>query len=78
MILLSAQHSAVPAANLSVAAGMCVLFRLDGRDVDGLRPLVAVLGVVGNPRALSERAEAVGVDARVVDEEVLAAFVRSW
>src|SRR4051794_27854645 len=45
-------------------------------DVDGLRALVAGLGVEGNLRALSQRLEAVGVDAGVVDEEVLAALVR--
>src|SRR5436190_2926845 len=75
-ILLSAQPSAVPAATLSAATGMHVAPLLDERDVDGLRALVAVLGVVGDPRALGEGAEAVGVDARVVDEEVLAALVR--
>src|SRR5437870_4200771 len=74
--LLSAQPSAVPAATLSAAAGMRQSLLLDERDVDGLRALVAVLGVVGDPRALGEGAEAVGVDARVVDEEVLAALVR--
>src|SRR3954470_22974525 len=45
-------------------------------DVDGLRALVAGLGVVGHLRALSQRLEAAGVDAGVVDEEVLAALVR--
>src|SRR3954447_19114688 len=56
---------------------------LDGRrrplkrgDVDGLGPLVAGLGVERHLRALSQRLEAVGVDAGVVDEEVLAALVR--
>src|SRR5690349_16296919 len=77
VILLSAQHSAVPAADLSVRGRfLCVLLRLDGRDVDGLGALVAVLGVVGDPRAFRKRAEAVRVDARVVDEEILAALVR--
>src|SRR3954454_17400788 len=61
---------------MSAAAGSALLLRLDGRDVDGLRALVAVLGVVGDPRTLSEGPEAVRVDARVVDEEVLAALVR--
>src|SRR4029079_13981287 len=45
-------------------------------DVHGLRSLVAALGVVGDLRALRERLEAVGVDAGVVDEEVLATVVR--
>src|SRR3954463_12994427 len=63
--------------DMSAAAGSALLLRLDGRDVDGLRALVAVLGVVGDPRALCEGAEPVRVDARVVDEEVLAALVRS-
>src|SRR3954449_1301031 len=49
---------------------------LQGGDVDGLRPLVTGLGVVGDLRALGERLEAVRVDPRVVDEEVLAALVR--
>src|SRR3954468_23684228 len=45
-------------------------------DVDGLGALVAGLGVEGDLRALSQRLEAVGVDAGVMDEEVLAALVR--
>src|SRR5688572_30208988 len=49
---------------------------LDRLDVDGLRPLVAGLGVERDARALSQRLEAAGVDAGVVDEEVLAALVR--
>src|SRR3954453_4447207 len=49
---------------------------LDGRDVEGLRALVAVLGVVGDPRALGGGAEAVAVDTGVGDEEVLAALLR--
>src|SRR4051794_31485902 len=75
MILLSAQRSAVPARGLSAASSVHSCSGLNDRDVDGLRALVAVLGVVGDPRALSEGAEAVAVDARVVDEEVLAAFI---
>src|SRR4051794_12114656 len=62
---------------MSAAAGSALLLRLDGRDVDGLRALVAVLGVVRDPGTLCEGAEPVRVDARVVDEEVLAALVRS-
>src|SRR3954470_2864291 len=49
---------------------------LERGDVDGLGALVAGLGVEGHLRALSQRLEAVGVDAGVVDEEVLAALVR--
>src|ERR671930_2299603 len=49
---------------------------LERGDVDGLRPLVAGLRVVGDLRALGQRLEAVGVDAGVVDEEVLATVVR--
>src|SRR3954469_13985705 len=49
---------------------------LERGDVDGLGALVAGLGVEGHLRALSHRLEAVGVDAGVVDEEVLAALVR--
>src|SRR3954447_8676978 len=49
---------------------------LERGDVDGLGALVAGLGVVGHLRALSQRLEAVGVDAGVMDEEVLAALVR--
>src|SRR4051794_26991184 len=45
-------------------------------DVNGLRALVAGLGVVGHLRALGQRLEAAGVDAGVVDEEVLTALVR--
>src|SRR3954462_10395446 len=50
--------------------------RLERGDVDGLGPLVARLGVEGDPRTLSQRLEAVGVDAGVVNEEVLATVVR--
>src|SRR3954465_3839789 len=49
---------------------------LERGDVDGLGALVAGLGVVGHLRALSQRLEAVGVDAGVMDEEVLATLVR--
>src|SRR3954451_14961228 len=49
---------------------------LERGDVDGLGALVAGLGVVRHLRALGQRFEAVGVDAGVVDEEVLAALVR--
>src|SRR5688572_6509958 len=44
-------------------------------DVDGLRPLVAALRVVGHLGALGQGLEALGVDARVVDEQVLATLV---
>src|SRR5919202_235748 len=50
--------------------------RLQRGDVDGLRALVSRLGVVADAGALGERLEALGVDARVVDEEVLARVVR--
>src|SRR4051794_24477458 len=56
------------------AAG--VARRLQRGDVDGLRALVAGLGVVGDLRVLGQQLEAVGVDAGVVDEEVLATVVR--
>src|SRR3954453_8012555 len=49
---------------------------LERGDVDGLGALVAGLGVEGDLRALSQRLEAVGVDAGVMDEEVLATLVR--
>src|SRR3954471_8764581 len=48
---------------------------LDGPHVHCLRTLVACLRLVLDPRALGERAVAVGFDAAVVDEEVLAAFI---
>src|SRR3954449_11126146 len=48
---------------------------LDGPDVDCLRTLVARFGLVLHARALGERAVALGLDAAVVDEEVLAAFI---
>src|SRR4051794_11681962 len=51
------------------------VWRLQRRDVGGLRPLVAGLGVIGDLRALGERLEAAGVDGAVVDEEVLATVV---
>src|SRR4051812_9842488 len=47
----------------------------DRADVDRLRSLVAGLGLVLHARALGERAVAIGLDAAVVDEEVLAAFI---
>src|SRR5438445_4242746 len=50
---------------------------LDRLDVDGLRPLVAGLGVKGHLRALGKRLEAVAADAAVMDEEILATIVRS-
>src|SRR3954452_23315481 len=49
---------------------------LERGHVDGLGPLVAGLGVIGDLRALGQRLEAAGVDAGVVDEEVLATVVR--
>src|SRR3954447_4624336 len=48
---------------------------LERGDVDGLGALVPGLGVEGDLRALRQRLEAVGVDAGVMDEEVLAALV---
>src|SRR4051794_11781205 len=48
---------------------------LEDRDVDGLRALVARLGVIRDLRALGEGAEAVRVDAGVMHEEVLAPLV---
>src|SRR5438876_11917141 len=45
--------------------------RLDGLDVHGLGPLVAGLGVKGDPGALGERAKALGGDGGVMDEQVL-------
>src|SRR3954449_6054578 len=49
--------------------------RSDGPDVDRLRALVTGLRLVLHARALGERAVAIGLDAGVVDEEVLAALV---
>src|SRR5215213_9073842 len=49
---------------------------LERRDVDGLRALVAGLGVVLHLCALCERLEAVTGDAGVMDEEVLPGLVR--
>src|SRR3954449_7233131 len=51
-------------------------FRLDRPDVLRLRTLLALLGVVGDLRALGERAVSVGLNRCVVDEEVLARLVR--
>src|SRR3954453_15517746 len=50
--------------------------RLERADVDGLGALVAGLGVEAHAGALGQGAEALRVDARVVDEEVLARVVR--
>src|SRR4051812_5187035 len=49
--------------------------RLDLGDVDGLGPLVAGFLLVGDLRALRQRAIAVAGDAGVVHEQVPAAFV---
>src|SRR4051812_1955439 len=48
---------------------------LQARDVDGLRPLVALLLLVGDPRSLRQRAVPVRVDAAVMDEQVAVALV---
>src|SRR3954451_8993859 len=48
---------------------------LQARDVDGLRPLVALLLLVGDPRPLRQRAIPVRVDAAVMDEQVAVALV---
>src|SRR5205823_7239077 len=50
-------------------------WRSDGCDVDGLRPLIALLGVVGDLRALLQRAVTLAVDAGVMYEQVLVAVV---
>src|SRR5918996_3831889 len=47
----------------------------DGAYVDGLRALVARLGVVLDPGALGKRFEAVADDAGVMDEAILAGLV---
>src|SRR3712207_1694985 len=49
---------------------------LERRDADGLGALVPGLRLELHARALGERTEAVAQDRAVVDEEVLAAFVR--
>src|SRR3712207_9383796 len=48
---------------------------LDRRDVDGLRALVARLGVERDAGTLAQGTEALRVDARVMDEQVLAALI---
>src|SRR4051794_12268215 len=65
-----------PRAHARGAASRWKRSALEERDVDGLRALVARLGVIRDLRALGEGAEAVRVDAGVVDEEVLAPVVR--
>src|SRR5204863_3582719 len=50
--------------------------RSDRRDVDGLRALVADLGVIGHLGAFGERLVALAHDALVMDEEILARLVR--
>src|SRR5918997_314569 len=47
----------------------------DRPDADGLRALVALLRLVLDARALGERAIAVGLDGRVMHEEVLRTLV---
>src|SRR6476469_1548944 len=55
---------------------MWLRVRLDRLDVDGLRPLVAGLGVEGDLGALSQRLEAVSGNAAVADEQILPAVLR--
>src|SRR3954453_13928318 len=64
-----------PRAHARGAASRWKRSALEERDVDGLRALVARLGVIRDLRALGEGAEAVRVDAGVVHEEVLAPLV---
>src|SRR4051812_30951921 len=61
---------------LRVARLMAAPSALERGDVDGLRALVAGLGVVGHLGTLGEGLEAAGVDAGVMDEQVLAVVVR--
>src|SRR3954447_2820409 len=61
--------TAIPAAGL-------VRGLLDRLDVDGLRPLVAGLRLIGDAGALGQGAKAARLDRAVVDEEVLASLVR--
>src|SRR5690349_11635353 len=49
---------------------------LDSADVDRLRALVALLGVVGDLCSLVQRAVALALDGAVMDEEVLALVIR--
>src|SRR3954470_17981283 len=62
-------------ATPSPACGPLLIRRLDRRDVDGGRALGALLGVVLDPGALGEGAEAVSRDPGEMDEEVLAGLV---
>src|SRR5436190_24232755 len=48
---------------------------LDRANVDCLRALVALLGVVGDLGPLAQRAVAVALNCTVVDEEVLALVI---
>src|SRR3954467_14483966 len=50
--------------------------RLDGVDVRRAHALRALLGLVGDLRALGERAEAIRLDGGMVNEQVLAAVIR--
>src|SRR3954453_13228945 len=66
------RRRARPAGPLLSAGGAAAL---DVPDVDRLRALVAGLRLVLDPGALGERAIAVRLDAAVVDEQVLRAFI---
>src|SRR3954467_206061 len=68
--------SRADAPGSSAGRGSAGLRASDALDVDGLRALVARLGVVLHARPLGQRAKAVRHDRRVVDEEVLARLVR--
>src|SRR3954453_12403469 len=62
-------------ATRSPASGPLVIRRLKRRDVDRRRALRTLLGVVLNPGALGEGAEAIARDPGEMDEEVLAGLV---
>src|SRR5829696_2144875 len=63
----------IPALNTTCPPGLRPASEL--RDVDRLRPLVALFLVVGDLRALGERAVTVSRDAAEVDEQVAAALI---
>src|SRR5215208_6160584 len=63
--------------SISIFSSFGTAVRLDEADVHRLRPLVADLLLVLHLGVLRQALEALAVDARVVDEEVAVALVRS-
>src|SRR4051794_7858563 len=67
-------RASVTSPSISILSSFAKLL-LDLLYVDGLRPLVAVLFLIGHLAGLLQRLEAVAVDAGVMHEQIAAAVV---